>query len=49
MKIDPEKQELIKTYSLLVIAVSLIVIAYNVNSYLGDIVDLLGALVNKGN
>ena len=48
-KIDPEKQKLIRTYSLVAIAVSLVVIAYNINTYLVDIVDLLGALVNKGN
>lgn len=48
-KIDPEKQKLLRTYSLIAIAASLIVIAYNINAYLGDIVDLLGALVNKGN
>ncbi|WP_440970913.1 hypothetical protein ACSS6N_09510 [Peribacillus frigoritolerans] len=48
-KIDPEKQELIRTIALVVIAASLFVIAYNINTYLEDIVDLLGALVNKGN
>ncbi|MDV7767765.1 hypothetical protein ACIQW7_24325 [Peribacillus simplex] len=48
-KIDPEKQELIRTYSLVAIAASLIVIAYNINAHLIDVVQMLGALVNKGN
>lgn len=47
-KIDPEKQKLIRTYSLVAIAGSLIVIAYNINFYLGDIVDLLAAMAENG-
>ncbi|MGE7758421.1 hypothetical protein [Peribacillus sp. NPDC097895] len=49
MKIDPEKQELIRTYSLAVIAASLFVIAYQMVTYFGDVVQMLAALVNKGN
>ncbi|MEX6702795.1 hypothetical protein ABS315_24910 [Peribacillus frigoritolerans] len=49
MKIDPEKQELIRTYSLVVIAGSLFVIAYQMATYFGDVVQMLAALVNKGN
>ncbi|MGG0248735.1 hypothetical protein ABEY24_10195 [Peribacillus frigoritolerans] len=49
MKTDSEKQELIRTYSFFAIAASLIVIAYNVNTHLIDVVQLLAALVNKGN
>lgn len=49
MKTDPERQGLIRTYSLVVIAASLIVIAYNINTHLIDVVQLLAALVNKGN
>lgn len=48
-KLDPEKQELIRTYSLVAIAVSSIVIAYNLNAHMIDIVQMLAALVNKGN
>lgn len=49
LNIDPELLEQIKVGALVVCALSLWAIAYQMYMHLGDIVDLLGALVNKAN
>ncbi|MBT2668686.1 hypothetical protein J7J00_24975 [Bacillus sp. ISL-4] len=49
LNIEPELLEQIKVGALVVCAISLWVIAYQVYTYFGDLVDLLAALVNKGN
>lgn len=49
LNIDPELLEQIKVGALLVCAGSLWVIAYQTYMHLGEVVDVLAALVNKGN
>ncbi|NCT38612.1 hypothetical protein GTW56_21785 [Bacillus sp. EB93] len=49
LNIDPELLEQVKVGALVVCAVCLWVIAYQVYINFGDLVDVLAALVNKGN
>ncbi|MCK2000384.1 hypothetical protein MZM54_03135 [[Brevibacterium] frigoritolerans] len=49
LNIDPELLEQVKVGALVVCALSLWAIAYQVYINFGDLVDVLAALVNKGN